>query len=85
MKRYILFAGVNGAGKTTLYQTNDDYIDMPRINMDEIVRGFGSWRVAADVSKALDAELEKGYADMEAGRTKPAAKVFANIRKDYNV
>ena len=42
-----------------------------------------------DISKisaeALDAELEKGYADMEAGRTKPAAKVFANIRKDYNV
>ena len=42
-----------------------------------------------DISKisaeALDAELEKGYADMEAGRTKTAAKVFANIRKDYNV
>ena len=42
-----------------------------------------------DISKisaeALDAELEKGYADMETGRTKPAAKVFANIRKDYNV
>ena len=36
-------------------------------------------------AEALDAELEKGYADMEAGRTKPAAKVFANIRKDYNV
>jgi predicted ABC-type ATPase len=52
LKRYILFAGVNGAGKTTLYQTNDGYSDMPRINMDEIVREFGSWRVAADVSKA---------------------------------
>ena len=42
-----------------------------------------------DISKisaeALDAELEKGYADMETGRTKPAAKVFANIRNDYNV
>ena len=52
MKRYVLFAGVNGAGKTTLYQTNKDYKDMPRINMDEIVREFGSWRVSADISKA---------------------------------
>ena len=33
----------------------------------------------------LDAELEKGYADMLAGRTEPAEKVFADIRKDYNL
>lgn len=33
----------------------------------------------------LNAELEKGYADMTAGRTKPAKKVFADIRKDYNI
>ena len=42
-----------------------------------------------DVSKmsaeARDVELEKGYADMQAGRTKPAAQVFADIRRDYNV
>ena len=30
----------------------------------------------------LDAELEKGYADMVAGRTKPANQVFADIRKN---
>ncbi len=33
----------------------------------------------------MDAELEKGYADMKAGRTKPAEKVFADIRKNYNL
>lgn len=33
----------------------------------------------------LSEELEKGYADMKAGRVKPAKKVFANIRKDYGV
>jgi antitoxin component of RelBE/YafQ-DinJ toxin-antitoxin module len=33
----------------------------------------------------LNAELEKGYADMKAGRTKPASKTFADIRKDYNL
>lgn len=33
----------------------------------------------------MNAELEKGYADMKAGRTKPAKTVFANIRKDYNL
>lgn len=41
-----------------------------------------------DISKmsaeALDMELEKGYADMLEGRTKPAAQVFSDIRKDYN-
>lgn len=33
----------------------------------------------------LDAELEKGYADMEAGRTVPAEKVFADIRRKYGL
>lgn len=33
----------------------------------------------------LNAELEKGYADMIAGHTKPAKKVFADIRKNYNI
>ena len=33
----------------------------------------------------LDAELEKGYADMVAGRTKPAKAVFDSIRKDYGL
>lgn len=33
----------------------------------------------------LNAELEKGYADIKAGRTKEASEVFANIRKDYNL
>ncbi len=29
----------------------------------------------------LNAELEKGYASMQAGRTLPAAEVFASIRR----
>lgn len=44
---------------------------------------------SVDISRldavALDAELEKGYEDMQAGRTKPAEQVFADIRKDYNI
>lgn len=41
---------------------------------------------AAELSEAeLDTELEKGYADMAAGRTRSAGKVFADIRKDYGV
>lgn len=35
MKKYVIFAGVNGAGKTTLYQTNEEYLDLPRVNVDE--------------------------------------------------
>ena len=30
-------------------------------------------------------ELEKGYADMQAGRVKNAKKAFADIRKDYGL
>lgn len=33
----------------------------------------------------LDAELEKGYTDMLAGRTKSAKAAFADIRKDYSL
>ncbi len=41
---------------------------------------------AAELTEAeLNAELEKGYADMTAGRTKPAKQAFADIRKDYSL
>ena len=33
----------------------------------------------------MNTELDKGYADMKAGRTKPVNKAFADIRKDYNL
>ena len=52
MKKYVLIAGVNGAGKSTLYQTMDSLKDMKRINTDEIVRTFGSWKKPADVMEA---------------------------------
>jgi len=52
MKQYILFAGVNGSGKSTLYHTIGEYLDLPRINTDEIVATFGDWRNYSDVVKA---------------------------------
>lgn len=33
----------------------------------------------------LNAELEKGFADIAAGRTRPAKQVFDDIRRDYGV
>ena len=40
----------------------------------------------AELAEAeLSAELEKGYADMAAGRTKPVKQVFTDIRKDYGL
>jgi DNA-damage-inducible protein J len=33
----------------------------------------------------MNAELEKGYADIMEGKTKPAKQVFADIRKDYGL
>ena len=52
MPRYVIFAGVNGAGKTTLYQSNKRIQDMPRVNVDEIVRKDGKWDNLADVTRA---------------------------------
>lgn len=53
MKRYILFAGVNGAGKSTLYRIVDPEIrDLPRVNVDEILKTFGDWRNFSDILKA---------------------------------
>ena len=41
-----------------------------------------------DISALSEVEfnekLEKGYADMQAGRTKNAKKAFSDIRKDYS-
>lgn len=33
----------------------------------------------------LDAELEKGYADMASGKTRPAGQTFSDIRRDYGL
>ena len=41
--------------------------------------------VSALSEAQMNAELEKGYADMQAGRTKNAKKAFADIRKDYGL
>lgn len=51
-RQYILFAGVNGAGKTTFYQTYPGMMEMPRVNVDEIVRGFGKWNNQKNVVEA---------------------------------
>ncbi|MGF6989728.1 DNA-damage-inducible protein J [Lachnospiraceae bacterium PM6-15] len=41
--------------------------------------------VSSLTEEQLNMELEKGYADLKAGRTRPASEVFADIRKDYNL
>ena len=33
----------------------------------------------------LNAEIEKGYADMKAGRTKTLEQAIAEMRKDFNL
>ncbi|MGN1165350.1 MAG: type II toxin-antitoxin system RelB/DinJ family antitoxin [Lachnospiraceae bacterium] len=41
--------------------------------------------VAKMTESELNVELEKGFADMIAGKTKPARQAFADIRKDYDI
>lgn len=41
--------------------------------------------VSSLTESELDMELEKGFADLEKGKTKLADKVFSDIRRDYNI
>ena len=41
--------------------------------------------VSTLTEEEFNAELEKGYADMKAGRVKDARQAFADIRKEYNL
>ncbi len=52
MKRYVLIAGVNGAGKSTFFASVDSFDGIEKINLDETVRGIGSWKNTSDVIKA---------------------------------
>lgn len=87
MKKYIIFAGVNGAGKTTLYQTSSEYKDLPRVNIDEIVRRFGSWKNNADVLKAgkIAVKQIKEYFDKEESFNQETTlcgySIFKNVEK----
>ena len=67
MKRYVLIGGVNGAGKSTLYRTLDSLQNMPRINIDDIVREFGDWRNPGDALKAGRIAVTRIRAYFEAG------------------
>ena len=42
-------------------------------------------QMIARISDQIDVELEKGYEDVLAGRTKPAREVFVEIRKAYKL
>ena len=41
--------------------------------------------VSRMTAEQLDAELEKGFADIQAGRTIPADEIFAELRKDFGI
>lgn len=69
MRKYILIAGVNGAGKSTLYQSLQSLQDMPRVNIDEILREFGDWRNAGDVMIAGKIAVKKILQNFDEGIT----------------
>lgn len=50
--KYIIIAGVNGAGKTTLYESQKQWLSLPRVNIDELARENGSWQDVRNVTKA---------------------------------
>ncbi|MFA9376098.1 MAG: type II toxin-antitoxin system RelB/DinJ family antitoxin [Lachnotalea sp.] len=44
-----------------------------------------SVNMSALSEEQMNVELEKGYSDVKAGRTKKATKAFSDIHKDYNL
>lgn len=86
-KKYILIAGVNGAGKSTLFRSIDSLQNMERVNIDEIVREFGSWKNPSDILKAGKIAIEKISTYFEKGisfnqeTTLCGNSIISNIRK----
>lgn len=60
---------MNGSGKSTLYQINDSFKNMPRINVDEIVKEYGDWRNFSDVLRAGKIVIERISQYMNKGIT----------------
>lgn len=54
MKKYLLVAGIDGVGRTTLSRRDETMEMMLRIDLDEIVSGFGDWKNPSDVEIASD-------------------------------
>lgn len=52
---------------------------------DVKIPSSGPIDMSALSEEQMNLELEKGYADMKAGRTKSASKTFTDIRKDYKL
>lgn len=69
MKQYILIAGCNGVGKTTIFQTMESLGNMPRINVDEIVRKNGSWKSMRDVANAGKTAIKMMQNFFESGKS----------------
>ncbi len=69
MKKYVIIAGVNGAGKSTLYQINDSLKNIPRVNVDEIVKDVGDWKNLRDVFWAGKIAVKKIKQYMQDGNS----------------
>ena len=87
MKKYVIIAGVNGAGKSTLYQTDDNLKNLPRVNVDEIVKEIGDWKNISDVFNAGRIAVKKIMKYFEEGisfnqeTTLCGKSIIRNIRK----
>lgn len=52
IKKYVIIAGVNGAGKSTMFSIENEFSQIKKINLDELVRQYGDWRNKDNVIKA---------------------------------
>lgn len=52
---------------------------------DSVARVAKSGDMSILSEAELNAELEKGYVDIQAGRTREASEVFADIYRDYKL
>ena len=83
----VVFDAASGSALASVYDKNTELIEQ--------YVAHPSQRDGAAIFFALmpflmsdaefDEELEKGYSDMQAGRTKNEKKAFADIRNDYGI
>lgn len=75
----------NGCEGDTIRLLNENTVETVVLLSNTDAKAAHPFDISHMTQEELNAELEKGYADIQAERDRPAEDVFADIRKDYDV
>ena len=74
----------NGCEGDTIRLLNENTVETVVLLSNPDAKAAHPLDISYMTQEGLNAELEKGYADIRAGRVRPVEDVLADIRKDYD-